>query len=107
MVVLDYRGQVKWVYTGGNKQQSGSDKFYPSDITVTTSCLILVIGKNNHCVHVLNQTGDLIYCHHISDLGIELPCSLATDINGFLWVGCNTWTKEKSQRAKLHKLKFG
>ena len=36
VVALDYGGQIKWMYTGDDKQQSFSDKFHPRDITVTT-----------------------------------------------------------------------
>ena len=89
-MVLDCRGQAKWIYNGGDKHKSGGDKFSHRDITVTTGGLILITDTRYHSIHVLNQTGVVFYCHTVNDLGIEGPFSLESDDNGFLWVGCNT-----------------
>ncbi|VDI65239.1 Hypothetical predicted protein [Mytilus galloprovincialis] len=92
---LDYGGKLIWTYNGCGI------KFYPYDISATSSGMILVLDEDNHAIHVLNYAGEVIVCKVVKSLGIELPISIDIDKNGMLWIGCNTWKIDKKAKAKI------
>ncbi|VDI56411.1 tripartite motif-containing protein 2/3 [Mytilus galloprovincialis] len=106
VIVIDYGGQLLWVYKGCDNNVN-KNKFYPTDITSTSSNSILISDQQNHAIHVLNPAGDVIVCKDIKPLGIELPLSLSIDINGILWIGCNTFKVDKDGKAKIFAVKNG
>ncbi|VDI72197.1 Hypothetical predicted protein [Mytilus galloprovincialis] len=103
---LDYDGKILWTYKGCVVDFIEISKFYPSDIAANSSGMILVLDKNNHAIHMLNCAGDVIACKDVKPLGIELPLSLSIDINGILWIGCNTWQADKDGKAKIFAVKL-
>ena len=101
VVMLDHGGQLHWTYNGCKTINSDQVKFYPGDVAVTSTDMILVTDCENHFIHVLNSTGDAILYKEIKSLGIELPLSLSIDPNDVLWIGCNTCTENKSSASKI------
>ena len=69
-------------------------------MAISTNGFIMIADFKMHKIHILNQEGNLVYCHQVNKLGIENPVSLAVDVKGFVWVGCAT----NSKRTKLAKL---
>ncbi|CAC5396098.1 unnamed protein product [Mytilus coruscus] len=101
VVMFDYGGHLHWTYNGCNNIISDQVKFYPSDVSITSTAMILVSDSDNHAIHVLNPAGEVIVCNDVKVLGIDLPLSLAFDNNEVLWIGCNTWTSDKNRKAKI------
>ncbi|XP_071165937.1 uncharacterized protein [Mytilus edulis] len=106
VVMLDERGKLYWTYNGYNSINSDQNHFYPDDIAITSADTILVSDCENHTIHVLNPDGQLIVCKDVKCLGIELPLGLCIDQNQVLWIGCNTYVKEKFSKAKLSCVKL-
>ncbi|XP_063426672.1 uncharacterized protein LOC134710297 [Mytilus trossulus] len=106
VVMLDERGKLYWTYNGYNSINSDQEHFYPDDIAITSSDTILVSDCENHTIHVLNADGKLIVCKDVKCLGIELPLGLCIDKNQVLWIGCNTYVKEKFSKAKINCVKL-
>ncbi|XP_052058447.1 uncharacterized protein LOC127698803 [Mytilus californianus] len=104
-VVLDYGGKLLWTYNGCDIKLD-SAKFYPIDISATSSGMILVSDQYNHTIHVLNSAGEVIVCKNVKALGIELPLSLSIDKDGILWISCNSWTADKESKGKIFAVKL-
>ncbi|XP_063405974.1 uncharacterized protein LOC134689902 [Mytilus trossulus] len=101
VVMFDYGGQLHWTYNGCNCIISDQVKFYPTDVAITSTAMILVSDQYNYALHVLSPAGELIVCKDVKVLGIKLPISLAIDNNEVLWIGCNTWTTDEIKKAKI------
>ncbi|XP_063406082.1 uncharacterized protein LOC134690008 [Mytilus trossulus] len=101
VVMFDYGGQLHWTYNGCNNIISDQVKFYPGDVAITSSAMILISEQGNHAIHILNPAGEFIVCKDVKALGIELPISLNIDNNEVLWIGCNTWETDKNKNAKI------
>ncbi|XP_052079236.1 tripartite motif-containing protein 45-like [Mytilus californianus] len=101
VVMFDYGGQLHWTYNGCNSIISDRVKFYPADVSITSTAMILVSECGKHAIHVLNPAGEVIVCNDVKVFGIELPFSLDIDNNEVLWIGCNTWGEDKIKKAKI------
>ncbi|CAC5394310.1 TRIM71 [Mytilus coruscus] len=106
VVMLDERGKLHWTYNGCNSINSDQDHFYPDDIAITSTDMILVSDCENHTIHVLNPDGKVIVCKDVKCLGIELPLGLCIDKNQVLWIRCNTYAKDKFSKAKISCVKL-
>lgn len=93
VVVIDKIGQLQWTFN------SSFDRFYPSDIAVTSTDIVIVIDRYNDALHVLSPTGELIVCKVVKDIGISLPYSLSIDKDNKLWIG--TWYSRNIYALKL------
>ncbi|VDH99069.1 Hypothetical predicted protein [Mytilus galloprovincialis] len=92
VVVIDKVGQLQWKYNGS------FDKFDPKDIAVTSTEIVIVTDCNNHALHILSLTGEVIICKKISELGIYRPYSLSIDDDEKLWIG--TW----NSKSQIHNI---
>ncbi|XP_063405842.1 E3 ubiquitin-protein ligase TRIM71-like [Mytilus trossulus] len=106
VVMLDYGALLHWTYTGCKSINSNPDKFYPRDVSISSTDMILVSDCLNHAIHVLNQHGEVFVCKEVKILGIEFPSSLDIDKTDVLWIGCNTRATDKSKKAKIHCVKL-
>ncbi|CAC5370771.1 TRIM45 [Mytilus coruscus] len=93
VVVIDKGGQLQWTYNGK------LDEFYPEDIAVTSTDMVIVTDRYNYVLHVLSPTGEVIVCKEVRDLGIQYPFSLSIDKNDKLWIGTR-------QPKKIHAIKL-
>lgn len=100
VVTLDYWGNIKGVYNG--RGHGGMASFHPKDITVTSMNTILVSDCDNHAIHVLTSTGQVLVCNQVRDLDVEYPFSLYIDNEGLIWVGC--YPKDSFRKAMVHVL---
>ncbi|XP_071160824.1 uncharacterized protein [Mytilus edulis] len=105
VIRLDQGGQQSSIYSGCY-MNSYQAKFYPSDITVTSSDIILVLDQTSKYMHVLNFAGEVITSKDLKTLGIEFPFSLDIDKDDILWIGCNTKKMDKQGKAKIFALKL-
>ncbi|CAC5393189.1 unnamed protein product [Mytilus coruscus] len=105
LVVLNRNGDLEWIYNGNSKINSDKSKFRPYDIVSSPEGYIVVADKNNHALHLLNGAGELIACKLLDEIGITLPKSLCFDFWGYLWIGCSTFTEDKSG-AKIYAVKL-
>ncbi|XP_052079042.1 uncharacterized protein LOC127717442 [Mytilus californianus] len=100
IVMLDYGGQLHWIYNGCNSINSDHVKFYPKDLAITSTDMLLVFDTLNHAIHVLNAAGEVVLWKNVKSLGIEFPICLDIDKNEVLWIGC------KGKKAKIHSVKL-
>ncbi|CAG2230379.1 unnamed protein product [Mytilus edulis] len=101
IVALDRHCRLKFTYDG----QKNLGTFRPEGITITPSDNIVVADLPNDALHVINSKGDLLGLQFIfKDLGINVPCSLCFDSEGYLLIGCG---KEKDEDyGKIHVVKM-
>ncbi|VDI17079.1 Hypothetical predicted protein [Mytilus galloprovincialis] len=102
VVLLDYGGQLHWTYNGYNSINSHQVKFYPKDVAITSTDMILVSDSLNHAIHILNPAGEVIVWKDVKSLGIELPWSLSIDNSDVLWIGCNTRIRDEIRKKKAY-----
>ncbi|CAC5415066.1 unnamed protein product [Mytilus coruscus] len=89
VVVIDKGGQLQWNYNGS------FDKFYPRDIAVSSTEMVIVTDCINNALLILSPNGEIILCKIVSELGIYFPYSLIIGDDKKLWIG--TWdSKERS-----------
>ncbi|XP_063427573.1 uncharacterized protein LOC134711076 [Mytilus trossulus] len=106
VVMFNYGGQLHWTYNGCNRIISDQVKFYPRDVSITSTAMILISDQINHAIHVTNPAGKVIVCCDVKVLGIELPFSFDIDNNEVLWIGCDTWEEDKIRKAKIIRVKL-
>ncbi|XP_063424038.1 uncharacterized protein LOC134707864 [Mytilus trossulus] len=106
VVMLDHGGQLHWTFNGCKTINSDQIKFYPGDVAVTSTDMILVTDCENHLIHALNSVGEAIFYKEVKSLGIELPLSLSIDNNDVLWIGCNTCTEDTNSTANIMYVKL-
>ncbi|XP_052079043.1 E3 ubiquitin-protein ligase TRIM71-like [Mytilus californianus] len=104
IVMLDYGGQLHWIYNGCNSINSDHVKFYPRDLAITSTDMILVSDSLNHAIHVLNPDGEVIAYTDVKSVGKESAWSLSIDKKDVLWIGCNAWESDK--KGKIHCVKL-
>ncbi|CAC5413622.1 unnamed protein product [Mytilus coruscus] len=100
---LNWEGNLMWIY---KDPSLCSHPFYPTDMTITNTKIIIVVDSRNRAFHILNTMGTLILHQPSIDLGIERPFCLDTDKSGFVWVGCLHGTTSRENGAKMYKLKI-
>lgn len=99
IVALNSKGNLKWIYNGCTFSQH---KFCPNDLTLSLlSGLLIMPDTYNNALHFVNGKGELILYQRLNTFGINLPCSVATDYKGHLWVGTG---KNKNKNAMIHLL---
>ncbi|VDI06354.1 Hypothetical predicted protein [Mytilus galloprovincialis] len=86
--------------------QSDNVKFYPRNVAITSTDMILVTDSLNHAIHILNPAGKVIVYKDVRSLGKELPWSLSFDNSDVLWIGCNTIIGDETKKAKIHCVKL-
>jgi sugar lactone lactonase YvrE len=101
VVVVGWEGGLRWIYTAHSKINVAT-QFNPSDVVTTTAGHIIVCDSSTHALHVLSEQGDILTCKVMEDTGIKYPFSLAFDMRGQLWVGCDRGCNQS--RAKIHKV---
>ncbi|CAC5373886.1 unnamed protein product [Mytilus coruscus] len=106
IVMFDCGGQLHWSYNGCNSINSDQVKFYPMDLAITSTDMLLVSDTLNHAIHVLNHSGELIVRKDVNSLGIEFPVGLDVDKNEVLWIGCGQLPKDTGKKAKIHCVKL-
>ncbi|XP_052064400.1 uncharacterized protein LOC127704398 [Mytilus californianus] len=101
IVAVDRNGRLKFTYDG----QTYSETFQPQGITITPNDNIVVADYDNDALHVINSKGDLLGLQSIfKDLGINDPCSLCFDNEGYLLIGCGKGKNENY--GKIHVAKM-
>lgn len=99
IVALNSKGNLKWIYNGCTFSQH---KFCPNDLTLSLlSGLLIMPDTYNNALHFVNGKGELILYQRLNTFGINLPCSVAMDYKGHLWVGTG---KNRNQNAMIHLL---
>lgn len=99
IVALNSKGNLKWIYNGCTFSQH---KFCPNDLTLSLlSGLLIMPDTYNNALHFVNGKGELILYQRLNTFGINLPCSVAMDYKGHLWVGTG---KNKNKNAMIHLL---
>ena len=101
VVALGQNGMVKWIYTG----YFSDYRFTPIDVVFLELYNVVVSDVDNHLLHILDTEGQCIQYMMTMDLGIELPFSLNIDNEGFLIIGCTTYTGNK-EGAKMFVIKY-
>ena len=86
VIVTKKDGEFRFRYTG-NLSRSFKE-FYPHGIDTDSYCRILVVDRDNHCVHVIDRNGKFL-CFIACTL--HDPFVLSVDSEENLWVGeCDT-----------------
>ena len=101
VVALGQNGMVKWIYTG----YFSDYRFTPIDVVFLELYNVVVSDMDNHLLHILDTEGQCIQYMKTMDLGIELPFSLNIDNEGFLIIGCTSYTGNK-EGAKMFAIKY-
>lgn len=100
LITLNREGQVRWIYKGHPRFNSGYELFDPTDIVTTNTGQIIVVDHFNHVLHALSEEGDLLQCIFLKIYGILFPMSLDIASSEKLWIGCRSDSQAK--KAKLH-----
>lgn len=99
IIALNSKGNLKWIYNGCTFSQY---KFCPNDLTLSSSSGLLIMPDTyNNALHFVNGKGELILYQKLKTFGINLPCSVAMDYKGRLWVGTG---RNKNKNAMIHLL---
>jgi hypothetical protein len=101
VVALGQNGMVKWIYTG----YFSDYRFTPIDVVFLELYNVVVSDMDNHLLHILDTERQCIQYMKTMDLGIELPFSLNIDNEGFLIIGCTSYTGNK-EGAKMFAIKY-
>jgi hypothetical protein len=104
VVALGQHGMVNWIYTGYSKKKTMGYRFTPIDVVFLELYNVIVSDMENHLLHILDTEGQCIQYMKTMDLGIELPNALNIDNEGFLIIGCTTYTKKEG--AKMFAIKY-
>lgn len=102
LVMVDPKGQSKWVYHGQSKERYIIDAFKPRNIIAVEDGNIIVTERLNHFLYVFSSSGRLLVRMVTSGIDIYLPQSLCVDTLGNLWIGCGTYRGERNN-AKIHR----
>jgi hypothetical protein len=86
VIVVKKSGEFRFRYTG-NLSRSYKE-FYPHGIETDICCHILVVDRNNDCVHVIDRNGKFL---RYLNCTLKDPFVISIDKNENLWVGeCDT-----------------
>lgn len=99
IIALNPKGNLKWIYSGCTFSQY---KFCPNDLTLSSSSGLLIMPDTyNNALHFVNGKGEMILYQTLNTFGINLPCSVAMDYKGRLWMGTG---KNKNKNAMIYLL---
>ena len=83
VVLVDTSGTVRFRYDGVPSLKT--KPFDPSCLASDSLDRIIVVDKNNDCLHILDKNGNFLIC--VDNCGIDTPFGLRLDNDGRLWVG--------------------
>lgn len=78
------------MYIDRDLNDEGNQSFYPSDIVVTTSGLLVVPDCGKHYIQVLDKGGQLVVRDSGINLGIEFPFTVLVESEETIWVACDS-----------------
>ncbi|XP_052106073.1 uncharacterized protein LOC127738758 [Mytilus californianus] len=105
VVVIGPDDSMKGVFKGHADINTKDFPFKPCDITKVSCNSALVIDTNTRMLYLLNNDALCIKFIHCTDLGIELPYSIATSNKRTMFIGSRECVGEKSS-AKIHALAY-
>ncbi|CAG2218633.1 unnamed protein product [Mytilus edulis] len=105
IVKVDNKSTIKWVYEGNADINTDEIPFSPADLAITQSGNIIATEAKTHSLHIISEEGFLIKYFMMEDMNVSLPISLDIDLNGTLWIGCNTYNIPDNN-TKFHKLEI-
>ncbi|XP_062621614.1 uncharacterized protein LOC134283171 [Saccostrea cucullata] len=82
VIVVNQAGKLRFRYTGTTSATNRS--FYVYGITSDSHSHILIADYNNHCIHILDQDGQLLCCIYNHDL--YRPWALCLDARDNLYI---------------------
>ncbi|XP_071169292.1 uncharacterized protein [Mytilus edulis] len=103
VVVIGQNGDVINTYLG-HKEINKEEPFRPDCIVKTSRDNVIVTDRHTHTLHILNNSGVLLTCYNISDIGILYPLSLAFTPAGQLYIGGTTPDISTANDAKLYEV---
>lgn len=83
VVLVETSGTVRFRYDGVPSLKT--KPFDPSCLASDSLDRIIVVDKNNDCLHILDKNGNFLIC--VDNCGIDTPFGLRLDNDGRLWVG--------------------
>uniref|UniRef100_K1QKP3 Tripartite motif-containing protein 2 n=1 Tax=Magallana gigas TaxID=29159 RepID=K1QKP3_MAGGI len=114
VVVVNQDGKLRWRYTG-HSSVTKNKPFKPHGITTDSQSHILTADRDNHCIHILNETGQFL--RYIDNCNLKDPCGLCVDNNDYLFVcdfaihdltddyGRTEWVRA-SHKGSIKKIKY-
>lgn len=101
---LNKFGELNFIYAGDSSVNSTENPFRPKNVVATQSDNILFTEQYNHTLHLINIKGKVIALQNTKTHGIKLHLSLCFYSEGFLFIGCNSYKKDKHD-SKIHVVK--
>ncbi|CAC5418595.1 unnamed protein product [Mytilus coruscus] len=105
-VITLEKGIVSQIYTGHNDVNCKNHPFKPEQIATTQLDNVIISDMYNNTIHVLDNSGHLLFYCNTMEAGVMGPASLTFIKQGKLLIGCSIpKLSAKNPNAKIYEIK--